>query len=63
MKDPIMGLPTLLAKFRAPVRMAKTVASIWDGVILANRTKVGRKEKASDIVSEKILMSTTKWMS
>ena len=58
--DPINGLPTLLAKLKEPVNIAKTVASICDGVILANSTNVGKKEKASDIVSEKILIKITK---
>ena len=58
-KDPSNGLPTLLLKLKAPVSIAKTVASIWLGVILANRTTVGSKLKARDIVSEKTLVNAT----
>lgn len=42
-----------------PVSIAKTEASMCRGVILVNRTNVGRKLKAKDMVSPIALVSTT----
>lgn len=46
MKAPILGEITLLQKLKIPVTKAKTVASTPTGVILANKVRTGRKNRA-----------------
>ena len=47
-------------KFEMPARIAKQVASMFFGVIFANKTDIGRKMKAMLSVSPTVSVNTSK---
>ena len=57
---PTLGEITMALRFRTPVKRAKTVASMFFGVILAKRTRTGSWLKAVERVSVIRLETITK---
>ena len=62
-QTPTMGESTLFARFVVPVRNANTVPSIFYGVILANRAKVGSVFMAREITPKIVSVRTMNRMS
>ena len=60
---PTIGAKTLFAKLVVPVKKAKTVPSIFAGVIFAKRAKVGRVFIARLMTPKIVSVSTIKTMS